>query len=152
MSTAVKPASAVAHEWAERYIPLASIIKHPPFQVRNGLNAAAVRRYAEMTKAGKVAPPIAVALIGPAHYLVDGWHRMEAGALTLTADDQVLVRIAEMTHKQAVWVAAQANEGHGVQLTRAEWRKVFGAFIKSGQHKLPRGVVMSYRAMGDALV
>lgn len=143
--------SAVVFEWAEAYIPLASIVKHPPFQFRSGLDAAAIRRYAAMTKAGKIAPPIVVALIGTAHYLLDGWHRMEAGALTLTADDQVWVRVAVMTHGQAMWFAATANDGHGVQLKAAARRKVFRAFIESGQHKLPRGDVMSYRAMGDAL-
>ena len=151
MSTASNPASAGVHEWAERYIPLASIVKHPPFQMRKGLDASAIRRYAEMTAAGRVAPLIEVALIGSAHYLLSGWHRMEAGALTMTADDQVLVRIAAMTSNQALWHAAQANEDHGVQLKASERRRVFRAFIKSGQHKSPKGRLMSYREMGVAL-
>ncbi|MBA3623654.1 MAG: hypothetical protein H0W48_04230 [Methylibium sp.] len=137
-------------EWSEIYIPLAGIIKHRPFQIRKRLDAGAVRRYREMARAGKVAPPIQVALIGGSHYLLDGWHRMEAGALTTAADD-VLVKVAEMTEKQARWVAAEANTGHGVPLKAAEMRTLFGAFIKSGQHKKANGVLMSYREMGEAL-
>ena len=145
------PQSNDGHAWTEAYIPLASIIKHPPFQIRKGLDASAVRRYAELTAAGRVAPLIEVALIGSAHYLLSGWHRMEAGALTTTADDQVLVRIAAMTSSQALWHAAQANEAHGVPLKTSERRRHFSAFIKSGKHKLAKGRLMSYREMGVAL-
>lgn len=139
------------HTWSETLIPLASIIKHRPFQIRKRLDAVAIRRYAEMTRAGRVAPPIRVALIDGAHYLLDGWHRMEAGALTTTATDEVLVLLAAMSRKEAIWVAAQANDDHGVQLKRAERRGLFGAFIKSGRHKKPKGGLMTYREMGIAL-
>lgn len=145
------PTAGFEPKWSEQYIPLVSIIKHKPFQVRKGLDVAAIRRYAEMTAAGRVAPLIEVALIGTTHYLLSGWHRMEAGAMTMTPDDQVLVRIAAMTSNQALWYSAQANESHGVPLKASERRRFFGSFIKSGQHKLPKGRLMSYREMGVAL-
>jgi hypothetical protein len=138
-------------KWSEQFIPLESIIKHKPFQMRKALDAAAVRRCVEMTAAGRVAPLIEVARIGSAHYLLSGWHRMEAGALTMTADDRVLVRIAAMTSNQALWIAAKANEDHGVQLKASDRRRFFSAFIKSGQHKLPKGGLMTYREMGIAV-
>lgn len=144
------PESAVGHNWVEQYVPLDSIIKHRPFQIRKKLDAIAVRRYGEMTRAGKVAPPITVGLVGGRHYLLDGWHRMAAGALTMDGDD-VLVLIAEMTDKQARWVAADANTGHGVPLKQSEMRGLMGAFIRSGQNKLVSGALMSYREMGEAL-
>jgi hypothetical protein len=56
-----------------------------------------------------------------------------------------------MTETQAIWVAASANVDHGVPLKAREIRGLFGAFIKSGQHKKPRGKLMSYREMGAAL-
>jgi hypothetical protein len=136
--------------WSEQYVPLAGIIKHRPFQIRKKLDAGAVRRYREMAAAGKVAPPIKIARIRRRHYLLDGWHRMEAGALT-TAGDDVLTLVADMTDKEARWVAAEANTGHGVPLKTGEIRGLFGAFIKSGQHKKPGGTLMSYREMGAAL-
>ena len=137
-------------EWVEKYVPLDAIIKHKPFQIRKRLDAGAVRRYREMTTAGRVAPLIKVALIRGAHYLLDGWHRMEAGALTTAADD-VLALVAEMTDRQARWVAADANTGHGVPLKAAEMRGLLGAFIRSRQHKKPNGTLMSYREMGEAV-
>ena len=136
--------------WAEEYVPLAAIIKHRPYQIRKKLDAGAVRRYAEMARAGKVAPPIKVALIQGAHYLLDGWHRMQAGALT-TAGDDVWALVAAMTDKEARWIAADANTGHGVPLKASEMRGLLGAFIKSGQNRKPAGALMSYREMGEAL-
>lgn len=137
-------------EWAEKFVPLGAIIKHKPFQIRKRLDAGAIRRYREMTAAGMVAPPIKVALIRGGHYLLDGWHRMEAGALT-TAGDDVWALVAPMTDKQARWVAADANTGHGVPLKASEIRGLFGAFIRSGQHKKADGTLMSYRELGAAL-
>lgn len=137
-------------QWAEKYVPLGTIIKHKPFQIRKRLDAGAIRRYREMTTAGMVAPPIKVALIRGRHYLLDGWHRMEAGALT-TAGDDVWALVAPMTDKQARWVAADANTGHGVPLKAGEIRGLFGAFIKSGRNKKADGTLMSYRELGAAL-
>ena len=135
---------AVAFSWEELYIPTAAIIKHKPFQVRKALDKSAIRRYGEMTRAGQIAPPIKVALVQGAYYLLDGWHRMEAGALT-TAGAEVLALVASMTANQAMWESAKANSLHGVQLKRSEIREVFRAFIRSGQHKKPKGLFMSYR-------
>jgi hypothetical protein len=137
-------------EWEEQYVPLAAIVKHRPYQIRKKLDAGAVRRYGEMARAGKVAPLIKVGVIRGAHYLLDGWHRMEAGALT-TAGDDVLALVAKMTDKEARWIAADANTGHGVPLKAAELRGLFRAFVKSGQHKRANGALMSYREMGEAL-
>jgi hypothetical protein len=150
MKVANSAGTAVPISWDEQLVPLAAIIKHKPFQVRKALDKAAVRRYGEMTRAGKIAPPIKVALIRGSHYLLDGWHRMAAGALT-TAGADVLALVASMTDKQAMWEAANANTGHGVPLKAAEIRGLFRAFIRSGQHKKAKGQSMSYREMQAAL-
>ena len=136
--------------WDEQFVPIDAIIKHPPFQIRKALDKAAVRRYGEMTRAGQVAPPIKVALIRGSYYLLDGWHRMAAGAFT-TAGDDVLALVASMTDKQAMWEAANANTLHGVQLKTSEMRGLFRAFIRSGQHMQAKGQSMSYREMQAAL-
>ena len=150
MTVAKGGGAALTVSWDEQFVPLAAIIKHQPFQVRKALDKAAVRRYGEMTRAGKVAPPIKVALIRGSHYLLDGWHRMAAGALT-TAGDDVLALVASMTDKQAMWEAANANTAHGVPLKAAEIRGLFRAFIRSGQHRKAKGKPMSYREMQAAL-
>jgi hypothetical protein len=136
--------------WVDEYVPLDAIHKHQPFQVRTRLDARAVKQYRAMSQAGSAAPPIKLGLIGTTYYLLDGWHRMEAGAF-VRAGDSVLALVAPMTHKQAQWVAADANRIHGVKLKGSELRAVFRAFIKSGQHKKAKGELMSYREMGAEL-
>ena len=152
-STAAEPL------WVEEWLPLDSIIKHGPLQVRFKLNGAALSRYEAMTKAGSIPPPIKVGRVGAALYLVDGWHRLESGALQTSQgmgafDDErhhVLCLVATMTVDDLRWQAARSNLGHGVPIKTREMRKVFGAFIKAKQHhKAPR-VYMSYREMGAAL-
>lgn len=150
MMVVKKGGAALTVSWDEQFVPIAGIIKHQPFQVRKSLDKAAVRRYGEMTRAGMVAPPIKVALVRGSHYLLDGWHRMAAGALT-TAGDDVLALVASMTDEQAMWAAANANTEHGVPYKASEIRGLFGAFIRSGQHRKSRGLLMSYREMGEAV-
>lgn len=137
--------------WGEEWLPLSAIVKAEGLQVRKRLDKAALHRYAEMTKAGRLPPPIKVAQVqgptGPVFLLVDGWHRMAAGALQTSGND-VRALVAEMTEKEAGWVAAEANMGHGVPLKPGEYREVFRAFIKAGKHRKARGEVMSYREIG----
>jgi len=141
-------------QWREEWVPLAAVIPHAPLQVRNKLDSAAIARYAEMTRAGKLPPPIKVARVKGLLYLLDGWHRMEAGALqTMKGLDgeEVLALMADMTEPQARWESAQANLGHGVPLRNREMRNVFRAFIKAKRHIKQDGNYMSYREMGEAL-
>jgi hypothetical protein len=144
--------TASALTWARRYIPAADIIKHAPFQVRKALDKGAVRRYREMTRAGSPPPPIRLALVKGVHYLIDGWHRLEAGAvITEPITGGVLADVAVMTEHQARWEAADANSSHGVPLKPGEQRGRFKAFIVSRQHHMARDRLMSYRDIGEAL-
>jgi hypothetical protein len=144
-------------QWREEWLPLAKIICHDKLQVRRKLDAGAVRRYADMTKAGKVPPPIKVGRT-PAGllFLVDGWHRIEAGALQRISTfgnegDEVCALVAELSEAEVRWEAAKANMDHGVPLKLGEYRNVFQAFIKAGKHKGPRGQHLSYRDMSEAI-
>lgn len=150
-------------EWREEWVPRASIAKVEALQVRKRLDPAAVHRYAELTRAGQVLPPIKLARVataaGPVLYLVDGWHRMEAGALQVmregfeqdTPGEQVLALVADMSEADARWEAAQANMAHGVPLKAAELRQVFRAFIKAGKHRRGRAGLLSYEDIGKAI-
>lgn len=153
MSAAVKPERS-AGRWCEEWVPLGKIIKHGPLQVRRKLDAAAVKRYAEMTRAGSEPPPIKVGRVGGSLYLVDGWHRMEAGALQVSAGidgEEVRVLLAEMSRQEAIWEAAQANLTHGVQYKGRELHEVFKAFIKAKQHVKADGSTMSYREIAPII-
>lgn len=141
--------------WREEWVPLARIVKHQPLQVRRALDERAVKRYGEMTRAGQEPPPIRVGHVKGTYYLVDGWHRMEAGALVTMEDVaegvQVRVELADLTMKQAIWQAAKANMAHGVPLKGRELREVFRAFVKAGEHRAPDGGFLSYRDIERAI-
>ena len=141
--------------WSEERVPLAKVIKHQPLQVRKKLTDSKVKQYAEMTNAGTTPPPITVGKVDNRLYLLDGWHRMEAGALQtiteLDGETTVLARVAEMTMKRMGWEAAQANLSHGVSYVRGEFRGVFRAFITAKQHHTGYRKYMSYREMASVL-
>jgi hypothetical protein len=157
-NNASPPSSAPAEgpNWVAQWIPLQAVTKLDALQVRHKLDPAAVKRYGDMTRNGSTPPPIKVARTpAGALFLVDGWHRLEAGALETRPSfdvhgDEVLAEVAELSEAQARWEAARANLGHGVPLKPREMRNVFRAFIKAGQHKKgPRGALMSYREMSQ---
>jgi hypothetical protein len=141
--------------WSEEWVPLSEVIKHQPLQARKKLDGNAVTRYASMTKEGSKPPPIKLARCDGKLYLLDGWHRMEAGALQLqtdlTAGAMVLAVVAAMSTDRMPWEAARANVGNGVQYKSGEFRPVFRAFIKSKQHHKGRREYMTYREMAAAL-
>ncbi len=141
--------------WAEESVRLRDIIKHEPWQVRSKLNEQAIKRYADMTNAGSVPPPIKLARVDGKLYLVDGWHRMEAGSLQLSRGfgpgSEVVAQVATLTRAEAMWEAARANMGHGVQLSARELHAVFKAFIRAKRHVKPDGSFMSYREMAPLI-
>lgn len=146
-------------EWREEWIPLGSIVRLEDLQVRQRLDPRAVHRYAERTTAGHLPPPIKVARVatsgGPVLYLVDGWHRMEAGALQHGGEfdnpGEVLALVADLSEADSRWEAAGANMDHGVPLKPSEYRAVLKAFIRAGKHKHKGGRLMSYREIGEAI-
>ncbi|MDE2394681.1 MAG: hypothetical protein KGM91_04505 [Burkholderiales bacterium] len=153
-----RSAEALQPAWCEEWVPLAEICRIDKLQVRHKLNQGAVTRYRDMTDAGKVAPPIKLGRVkSGALYLVDGWHRMEAGALDTQEDFNgtggTLVRalVADLTDAEVRWESAIANEGHGVQLKPSEYRNVFRAFILAKKHRKARGELMTYREIGEAI-
>lgn len=140
--------------WTEEWVPLAAVIKHQPLQARKVLDKGAVKLYADMTKEGSKPPPIKVARADGRLYLLDGWHRMEAGALQLRDDSFVgrcvLAVVATMPPERMPWEAARANVGHGVRYKASEFRNVFKAWIKAKNHHKGRREYMSYREMAEA--
>lgn len=149
-----QPSSSPDLTWSEEWVPLDSVIQLPRLQARKRLNDRAVTMYANMTKEGSLPPPIKVARCGGRLYLLDGWHRMAAGALQLAPGfpngPQVLALVAPMPESRMPWEAARCNLGHGVQYRAGEFRAVYAAFIKSKQHHKRRGELMSYREMAAA--
>lgn len=149
-------------QWREEWVRMDTIIPHGPLQVRTKLDKKAVKQYQDWTKAGREPPPIRLGLVKGRMYLVDGWHRMEAGALVMrmgppqTGDDfslaigtqEVRALVADMSDRQVRWEAAKANMVHGVPLKPADYRNAFKAFIAAKEHIKANGEYMSLREMG----
>jgi hypothetical protein len=151
------PSSAEPIQWAEQWLSPEQILRTETLQVRHKLDKGAICRYRDMTRAGKVPPLIKVAEVTEGdttrYYLVDGWHRWEAGALVTEGPaPAALVRalVAPMSMSEAAWVAAEANLGHGVPLKSTERVEVFKAFVRAGKHRNRQGY-LSYRDMAGIL-
>lgn len=163
-----KPASPLCYadpvNWVEEWLPMDAIIRTETLQVRKSLTASVVAQYRTCAAAGQVLPPIKAARVTengePRLYLVDGWHRWEAGALAKSTGldgVEVLAGVAAMTFKEARLQAAEANRTHGERLKRGELREVFRAYVQSGRHRTapkkrggPKGF-LSYRQLGEVI-
>jgi hypothetical protein len=129
-------------------VDIADIITRADWQVRVRIDDATVRSYASIMWRGGTMPPVSLARIDGALYLVDGWHRLEATKLNGTTCIEATV--SDMDEKKARWAAAQANLRHGLQLKRREIRAVFAAYVGSGHHR--DGVAFkSYREIAGDL-
>lgn len=113
----------------ETLVDIADIVTRADWQVRGRIDEATVRSYAGIMRGGGAMPPVSIARIEGALYLVDGWHRLEAAKLNGEAS------VSDMSEKEARWAAAQANLTHGLPLKPRELRTVFKAYVGSGRHR-----------------
>lgn len=129
-------------------IPIVDIVIRAAWQVRKGLTAGTVERYAAIYKVGGNMDPVKLARVNGGLVLVDGAHRIEAlrtlGIATVEATIEV------MAEQSAQWAAASANLEHGQPLKKAELRTVFQQYIATGQHRKGQRKVKSLRdIVGD---
>src|SRR5690606_4847152 len=125
-------------------LPLNRIILSEQLQARGGeVSAAFIERYARAMESGSTFPPVRVAKVGEALYLVDGFHRYHATRqLGWEGIDAVVV---ECSWPQAKLEAARANLTHGIPLRNSEYRRVFRLFIEGGGNRTAKGRYRSYR-------
>lgn len=114
-------------------LDIADIVTRSDWQVRAQIDPGIVRSYATVTRTGGTLPPIQVARINGALYLVDGWHRLEAAKLN--GEAFICAEVADMSEEEAQWAAARANLSHGLPLKPREVRTVFRAYVRSRQHR-----------------
>lgn len=140
-------------QWTETWVRPESVVRLSGLQVRPSLDQRALKRYRQMTDAGQVPPPIKVARVPDGTlYLVDGWHRMAAGALRFNASGtKVRALVAPLSEHATRWQAAAANMAHGVPLKARAYHNVFKSFIRAGQHRKNSEETMSYREIGERL-
>jgi hypothetical protein len=121
------------------------------YQARSSMYYKQVNTYATAMKNGHKFPPVRLARIDDKKSLtvIDGWHRLSAA--TSLGVDAVPAIVERMSCREAMRQAALANLGHGLPLKKAELRRVFKLFIKSGSYRKKNKQLMSYREISTAL-
>ncbi|WP_354289123.1 hypothetical protein [Sphingomonas sp. UYEF23] len=98
---------------------------------------------------GQEVPPIKVARIGKALFVVDGFHRLAAARSLGREGIEALV--APMGLEAAEAFARVANVGHGRNLTRHDKQRSWESYVKAGAHLDSLGAVKSSRAIAAEL-
>lgn len=117
-------------------VDLADIVCREDWQVRRSIDPTKVKEYANAYRNGACMPPIALARIEGALYLLDGWHRL--AAVRRNGGEDIKATVAGMTEDEARWSAAAGNLRHGLPLKSREMRVVFRVFVQTGQHRQGR--------------
>jgi len=113
-------------------IPIDRIVVDEKFQIRNSLTEDYVRRYTQRYKVEAELPPVEVALVNGAYFLIDGFHRLEA--LRRLGRTEASARIRILPDLNAVlWEGFEINSRHGVHYTKDERRKGFKLYLRMGR-------------------
>ncbi len=119
------------------------------WRLRKRTDPATTRRYADAMEAGAAFPPITVAVVDGAPFLIDGWHRVAAAKGIGRRDIEAI--IVDAPPEQHAWLAARENLKNGLPLRRDESRAVFRAYIRAGQHRKSRKRLKSSREIASDL-
>lgn len=138
--------TAKGKQWRDRTLMIEEVREHPDFQLRvNGISLPHVNKLARQIEAGKTLPPIKVAAIGAALYVVDGFHRLHA--YKKAKEHSLPAQVARMSLTEAREEARLANTTHGKGLSRADKRRVWDEHIATGGHLDERGSLKSSRVI-----
>jgi N6-adenosine-specific RNA methylase IME4 len=109
-------------------IAISDVKRDTSAQPRCEIDLATVADYAEAMRAGTTFPPVVVFEDGADHWLVDGFHRIQA------AETAGLQEIAATVHpgtlRDAVLYSAGANAVHGLRRTSADKRRAVETLLK----------------------
>lgn len=130
-------------------VPLSELICDEQSQIRNRVDPSTVTRYADAMRSGAELPPILVALVNGAPFLIDGWHR--AAAAKKIGLPSIRAVLSDAPPEQHAWLAAQENMKNGLPLRKNEARAVFRAYIHAGQHRKHGNRVKSSREIAADL-
>jgi hypothetical protein len=99
-------------------LPLSKLRTDGGTQPRGQLDPEVVAEYAASYQAKASLPPLVVFQDGATHWLVDGFHRLEALRTNGARSAQVEVHRGSQT--EAIWYAAGANQQHGLRRTNED--------------------------------
>jgi hypothetical protein len=123
------------------------------FQIRVGLKEPTVQKYQRHYTVGTPMPPIRLAQVGGALYLMDGFHRLEAqrrnGAREVQATIEPMASLSDVA-----WIGGKVNAEHGLPLSKVERHRLFRLYLRqeryylNGQPKSSHSI-KSYRKIGQ---
>lgn len=110
--------------------PFRELVLDERCQARTEKYPEAIDDYAAAYRDKAELPPIDVFLVNGVPWVVDGFHRVAALAVTRT--EWVRCRVlGDGTEEQAVWQALAANKSNGIRRTKADKRKAVLAALES---------------------
>lgn len=130
-------------------VPIVDLVRSREFQARKALNKDTVRAYATAMERGEEFPPVEVAHVEGAAYLVDGFHRV--AALETMGRSKVLARVTKTTREGAKRTAALANLRHALPLKKIELKRAFVLLVEGKGHVTKAGNLVSYRKLAEML-
>lgn len=136
-----------------REIRIAALVLDAKFQFRAAIDPRKVEEYAIAYDLGADFRPVEVAMVNGAAVLVDGWHRI--AALKKLGRNTVWATVEEMSEADALWRAAMANLGHGLNLKPAERNRALqaalAAYVRARRHLKGKGQAKSFREIAQEL-
>lgn len=128
-------------------ILLSDIVVDGELQSRSTkLDGTQVKRYSIAMKQGDEFPPICLARINSALFVIDGFHRVAAAKLI--GKPKINAVVKKMTREEAKWEGGKENLQHGLPLRPKDKLPMFRAYIAArGHRRKRRGAFKTYREM-----
>lgn len=117
----------MSSEGKEISVQIAQVRLDGGTQLREKIDHALTRDYAEQMEAGAAFPRATVFFDGHDYWLADGFHRLEARRFL--GQETLDCLVYEGTRREAVLVAVKANATHGLRRTNADKRRAVKAIL-----------------------
>lgn len=124
--------------WKPERLAVRDIREHPSLQNRvQGTSRNHIEKMRKQLESGAALPPIKVAAIGKALYVVSGFHRLSAHRLG--GYREIDAETARMSKAEAVEYALLENTDHGKALTNKDKDAILRRFVEQGRHLWKEG-------------
>jgi ParB-like nuclease domain len=124
--------------WKLESLAVGDVREHPSFQNREqGTSRNHIEKLRKQLQSGAALPPIKVAKIGKALYVVSGFHRLSA--YRLEGYREIEAETARMSKPEAEEYALLENTDHGKPLTHKDKEGILRRFVEQGRHLWKEG-------------
>lgn len=120
-------------KWKLQDLKIIDVRKRSDFQNRvNGTDQSHIKKLLGELEAGKDLPPIEIAQVGKALYVIEGFHRLEAHCRA--EHETINCKVARMTLQEAKDRALLSNTKHGKNLSRADKASIWQRYLDEQKH------------------